>query len=407
MTVSFFAATDIKQHRHLRSRVSSAYSMTSILAMEPLVQDVADALWHRLRTLARNAEPVPLHLWAQYFAFDVVGQLALGGRIGFVEQGRDVDGVIASIHAGFYFMANMGNVPGQMSWLNNRVAQWAARALGGRRRTAFSVFLAWLQTRVDARMAASRSAGSRRRDMLQHFVDAKDAAGRPVTRRDVMIEGVNILGAGADTTSIGIMACVGALLQHPAGLRRAQAEVDGAYRALGLDRSGGDISFRDAERLPFLAAVIRESTRLHPSIQYQLPRYAPEGGVQIGEHFVPEKTVCAINPVAMNRCEEVFGPDAERWRPERWIASSVEDEERIRHMTSLLTTFGMGSRSCVGKNLATVELFKFTAQFLRHFDAELVDPEKPWETKTQWFSMQSNFWIRLKPRDVAQVVDQC
>lgn len=115
MTVSLFAATDIKQHRHLRSRVSSAYSMTSILAMKPLVRDVADALWHRLRTLARNEEPTPLYLWAQYFAFDVVGQLALGGRTGFVEQGRDVDGVIASIHAGFYPMANMGNVPGQLS----------------------------------------------------------------------------------------------------------------------------------------------------------------------------------------------------------------------------------------------------------------------------------------------------
>lgn len=63
----------------------------------------------------------------------------------------------------------------------------------------------------------------------------------------------------------------------------------------------------------------------------------------------------------------------------------------------------MGSRSCVGKNLATVELFKFTAQFLRHFNAELLNPEKPWETKTQWFSMQSNFWIRLKTRDVSQI----
>ncbi|GME30288.1 hypothetical protein PV09_09786 [Neofusicoccum parvum] len=404
MTVSFFAATDIKLHRHLRSRVSGAYSMTSILAMEPLVQDVADALWDRLRTLAEKEQPVALHLWAKYFAFDVVGQLALGGRIGFVQQGCDVDGIIASINDGFYLMANMGNVLGQMSWINNPLTQWAIRTLGGRRLNAFSVFLAWLEKRVDERMAGS---GGGRRDMLQHFIDAKDTAGFPVTKADVMIEGVNILGAGADTTSIGILACLGALLQHPDCLRRAQAEVDCAYRDLGLERNSGDISFKDAERLPYLAAVIKESTRLHPSIQYQLPRYAPKGGVQIGEFFVREQTVCAINPVAMNRHKQIFGPDADHWRPERWIASSVEDEERIRHRTSLLTTFGMGSRSCVGKNLATVELFKFTAQFLRHFDAELLNPEKPWETKTQWFSMQSNFWIRLKTRDVSQIKNQC
>lgn len=58
----------------------------------------------------------------------------------------------------------------------------------------------------------------------------------------------------------------------------------------------------------------------------------------------------------------------------------------------------MGSRSCVGRHLATVEMYKYIAQFFRHFDAEPVRPERPWNTKTQWFAFQREFPIKIKRR---------
>lgn len=58
----------------------------------------------------------------------------------------------------------------------------------------------------------------------------------------------------------------------------------------------------------------------------------------------------------------------------------------------------MGSRSCVGKNIALVEVHKYIAQFSRHFDAELVNKESPWVTKSQWFAIQKDFWITIKER---------
>lgn len=61
----------------------------------------------------------------------------------------------------------------------------------------------------------------------------------------------------------------------------------------------------------------------------------------------------------------------------------------------------MGSRSCVGKNLALVELHKFISQFFRRFDASLANPTRPWVTKTQWFAFQRNFWIDIKRRSPA------
>ncbi|CAI4215965.1 unnamed protein product [Parascedosporium putredinis] len=333
MTVSFFAARDIKLHRHLRSRVSAAYSMTTILSMEPLIQDVAQNMWQKMGEFADEAKPVPMHDWANFFAFDV------------------------SIHDGFWVMANMGNMPLQMFWFNNAVAQWLVKRFGGKRLSAFNLFLDWLDARVAERYR--NGLGGKRRDLLQHFIEAKDMTGNPVKKEDVMIEGVNILGAGADTTTIGILATLGALLQHPESISRLQAELDEAYAKLGIDGRSDGLPYLEAAKLPFLSAVIKESTRLHPSIQYQLPRVVPKGGLLVGPHQIPEGMVCGISPATMNRSKDIFGPDADEWKPERWIPKDADDEERIKTWNSHLTTFGMGSR---GWNVVAIR--KFTEESL-------------------------------------------
>lgn len=317
--------------------------MTSILAMEPLIQDVAGSLWRRLGEFADRGESVPMHDWANFFAFDVVGSLAMGGPIGFVERGVDVDGIIRSIHDGFWLMANMGNMPLQMFWFNNPLSQWLVEKLGSRRLVAFSLFLNWLDNRVEERYRSLRSdADNKRRDMLQVFIDAKDMSGNPVKKGDVMIEGVNILGAGADTTTVGILATLGALLQNQDSARRLQAELDDAHERLGIQEAE-DIPYTELAKLPYLSAVIKESTRLHPSIQYQLPRVAPEGGVDIGPYQVPGGMICSISPTSMNRSKEIFGPDADDWNPQRWIPDGPDDEERIKLWTSQLTTVSLPS----------------------------------------------------------------
>ncbi|KAF4990110.1 hypothetical protein FDECE_14493 [Fusarium decemcellulare] len=387
MTISFFATRDNKVHRFLRSRVSSAYSMTSILGMEPLIQDVVDLNRRKLGELADGANYIAIDEMVNYFTFDVVGQLALGGKIGFLEQGKDVDGIIQSVSDGFYLMGNMGILPLQMLWINNPVSKWFTKTFGGDRLNAFDVFIDWLDKRVEERMTNGLLPGQRR-DLLQHFIEVKDAAGHQADKKEVMIEGVNILAAGADTTAISILACLGYILTNPHSKTKLIQEIDNAYQELNIDEEGREISFKEAEKLPYLSAVILESTRLHPSIQYQLPRNVPLEGAHIGEYFLPCGTTCGTSARAVNCSREIFGSDAEEFRPERWIPKGPKDQERIKSEKSLLMTFGMGSRSCVGKHLATVELYKYIAQFFRYFDAELANKAKPWNTKTQWFAFQ-------------------
>ncbi|CZR58774.1 related to pisatin demethylase / cytochrome P450 monooxygenase [Phialocephala subalpina] len=393
---SFFASQDVMIHRALRSRVSAAYSMTSILAMEPYIQEVADKTWAKFRGFADSGQIIDFGEWIPYFTFDVVGQLSLGGEIGFVEMGEDIDDIISSIHIGFYMMANMGSVPLQMFWLNNYVTRFIVERFGSAKMNAFQGFLRWLEQRVTDRM--KYGLGTRRRDMLQHFIEMKGIQGRPTGVGDVMIEGVNILGAGADTTSIAILAILGDLILHPEIVPHLQAEVDQAYKDLGHEEKQTEIGYKEASALPYLAAVIKESMRLHPSIQYQLPRHPAEGGVTIGPYQIPQSAEVSISPRSMNRCKEIFSSDANEFRPSRWQFSNEKEEEAVKEMSRLLTTFGLGSRVCVGQNLALVEVYKFIAQFVHKFDMKLADPQTLWTTKTQWFSMQHDFNVRLEAR---------
>lgn len=154
-------------------------------------------------------------------------------------------------------------------------------------------------------------------------------------------------GAGADTTSIGMRSCLYYICSRPDVYKKLQREIDEYYDSMELQEP---IKYQQTQQLLYLVAVCKEAMRLLPSIVYQLIRYAPEGLSVQGKH-IPAGTPVGISPISQNRDREVFGPDADDFRPERWL----EDEQKTRFMDSLNMTFGgNGPRMCVGRNIALV-----------------------------------------------------
>ena len=74
--------------------------MSAVVSTEPFIQEMADKLWAKFRKYAGEAQPVDLSEWVTYFTFDVVGTLAMGGELGFIAKGADVDNIISSLHSG-------------------------------------------------------------------------------------------------------------------------------------------------------------------------------------------------------------------------------------------------------------------------------------------------------------------
>ena len=118
------------------------------------------------------------------------------------------------------------------------------------------------------------------------------------------------------------------------------------------------VSFDETCQLKYFMACVREALRISPSVSMPLPRFAPPGGIMLGSTWIPEGVELAANPYVIHRDAEVYGEDADEFRPERWF----EDPARVHLMNKYFLAFGYGSRKCLGRNIALFESQKFCLQ---------------------------------------------
>ena len=66
--------------------------------------------------------------------------------------------------------------------------------------------------------------------------------------------------------------------------------------------------------------LVPEALRMLPGVSLPLERYVPEGGCpfQNGES-VPQGAIVGVNPYLVRRHKSVWGADAGKFHPERWL----------------------------------------------------------------------------------------
>jgi cytochrome P450 len=181
------------------------------------------------------------------------------------------------------------------------------------------------------------------------------------------------------------------LSRTPEAKAKLQAEIDEAARNGQLSPM---ITYAEAIKLPYLMAVIKEALRVHPPIALSFPRHVPAGGRTICGRFFPEGCRVGVNPYVLHYQQSVFGEDAEDFNPDRWLRPGAENMDRYMHH------FGNGSRTCIGKNIALAEIYKFIPQLYREFDVRLADPNKEWVEHNYFFVKQTGVLAKLSKRVV-------
>lgn len=232
-------------------------------------------------------------------------------------------------------------------------------------------------------------------DMLSKWFAVKLANPEKMSTRDIVVHLSTNVFAGSDTTAIALRAVFYNLLKSPAKMQKLVKEIDDAAAA-GLLSS--PISFKDSTKnLPYMQAVLKEGLRIHPSVGLLLERHVPAGGAVICGKPIPEGTIVGINAWVTQHDPEVF-PNPDQFEPERWLDAS---EEQLKMMEQSFFAFGGGSRTCIGRHIAIMEMAKLIPEILRRFELSLPSPDHEWHTKNIWFVQQEGLICNLKRRQQA------
>lgn len=375
------------EHTRKRKIVSHTFAPKSVREFEPYIASTVGILlkkWDALAAKAKNTASgagermkgyavVDSLDWFNALAFDIIGDLAFGSPFGMLERdAADIvtitkeDGTV--IHAGGVqilnergeFSATLGCLPPWIRPYMKYIDPWFARGL-----QSVKNLTGIARTRVNDRL---QSGALDRKDILSHLQAGRDENGQPMGKEELTMEALTQLIAGSDTTSNSSCAILFQIVSTPHAYKKLQKELDDAFSGKGIS---GVFDYDDVKALPYLGACINEALRRHSTSGIGLPRIMMDDTEVLGEVF-PKGTVLSVPSYSIHWMTEYWGPDAADFKPERWL----ESEEKARQLEKQLNIFSYGPRSCVGRNVAMIELFCFMATLIYRYDFRLVDPDQ-------------------------------
>jgi cytochrome P450 len=387
---SLFSDLDPARHAAQRRKFSSLYSMSALVGYEPFVNNCTSMLSARLDECSRAGRTIDFQYWLQCYAFDVIGEITFGNRFGFLDMGEDTEGVFSAIDARGVYSTFVGIFPWIHRFLYPRLPTTGGHGF------VFNYTLRQIEERQKLLKDPRNLGREGPPDIMTKILLAHEEDPRKTTRMDLITMCQSNIGAGSDTTAITLSSILYNLIKHPQTYRRLQEEIDTAAKD---GRISDPVTFKEAqEQLPYLQAVVKEGLRIHSATGLPMPRVVPSTGANITDHLIPAGSTVGINAWVAHRNTSVYGPDAAAWRPERWL--EIEKAGRGGAVEKYFLAFGMGSRTCVGKNISLLEMSKLIPQLVRKFDFELEEGLERGGLKSlnRWFVKQQNFRGRVIAR---------
>ncbi|KAJ4408975.1 hypothetical protein N0V91_002789 [Didymella pomorum] len=363
-----FNTRDRAEHTRKRKTVSHTFSAKSVLQFEQYIHHNLEELQKQWDQRAASKQGGWYQMdalnWFNYLAFDVIGDLAFGAPFGMLEKGRDFAEVRLTPDAEPTFapaievLNRRGEVSGTIGVLPQikPYAKYFPDPFFSQGMKAIENLAGIAVARVNERLARP---DTDRVDLLARLMEGRDEKGEKLGREELTAEALTQLIAGSDTTSNTSCALLFHCLSHPEVVRKLQQELD---EALPSDDVPTYAAVKD---LQYLDNVIKETMRIHSTSSLGLPRLIPPGpGLTInGRHF-PQGTALSVPAYTIHHSKEIWGPDADTFRPERW-------EKVTEKQKAAFIPFSYGPRACVGRNVAEMELALIVATVFKRYEFEL------------------------------------
>jgi cytochrome P450 len=187
-------------------------------------------------------------------------------------------------------------------------------------------------------------------------------AGEPLSDDEIVHNMIGIFVAGYETTAITLMMMTHFLGHHPEWQHRLRAE----YETVGCL---GSLEYESLDALFDTECVLKETLRLNPPLPF-LPRTAVSD-FEFEGRTIRAGTSLIISPAFIHRMPSIYRDPAD-FDPARFAEPRSEDKV---HPCAWMP-FGKGPHTCMGMNMARLEVKAFFAQLLARFDIEGI-PHSP------------------------------
>ncbi|KAJ6449770.1 cytochrome P450 [Mycena sanguinolenta] len=221
-----------------------------------------------------------------------------------------------------------------------------------------------------------------KRDLLSILLKANMSASVPAHQRlsdaELIAQIPTFVAAGHETTSNATAWALHSLSLHPATQKKLREEL--------FTISSDNLTMDDLNSLPYLERVVRETLRFHGPVASMdrmaiqddvLPLSRPYIDTTGKSHEtlpVRKGQIIHISILAFNHDEDIWGPDAGEFRPERWenVPSEAGAIPGMPHPN--LFSFFAGQTNCIGYRFSLIEMKALLFTLIRAFEFEPAVP---------------------------------
>ncbi|EUC27677.1 hypothetical protein COCCADRAFT_9781 [Bipolaris zeicola 26-R-13] len=186
-------------------------------------------------------------------------------------------------------------------------------------------------------------------------------------RAALRAQAISILAAGRDTTASLLSWAFFLLVRHQQVMDKLRTEIASTCA------TGSHPSRDDLMKMPYLTNVLKETLRLYPPVPVNIrtalkTTVLPTGGGPTGADpvLVPKGSIVAFSLYSMHRRPDLYGMDAELFRPERW-----DEDIPLKHNPTSskwgYIPFHGGPRRCPGADFALTEAGYTIVRLLQSF----------------------------------------
>lgn len=392
-------------HAQKKKVANVPYSMAAMQQLGPFIDDTIEVLMQKLNLAAgpargqtkdlSNGPIVDLGNWLHWFAFDVLGEVAFSRSFGFLEQGRDVDGAIRTIDDMQRYNGIVGQVPFMDHFLRRNPLRSLVPGLATKDALITRMALEELERRkpFDKESEGKWRGGDGRQDLLASLIKGHLKDPSKFSEGDVFAVAHGAIFAGSDSTASTMQSFFWHILSDQRVYASIQEEIKKAV-ADGTIPPTGNISWNESQNLPYFQACLKEAMRVRPAVGLNIARLVPPEGAEVDGQVFPGGVTIAVNGWVLHRDKATFGPDADVYRPERWLG----DAEEAKRMERYMFQFGGGSHVCIGRNLALLEINKVCPRLLRDYHFELVNPGRELEAHATFFVVQEGLEVFISKK---------